>query len=92
MLILVAAMLPALHAFEHFSDSEKTQIATENVLTSNLDCDLCDFNLSPSHTSGISDYQLYSPDIQDKYSYSEQNAIPVLLSYFSLRAPPAATI
>lgn len=98
MLILVASMLPALHALEHpYLDSEialeKAERSSDHLTASNVDCSLCDFQFSSSNAPLIFEHSLHSPQIQrNAVNFSEQNSPLSLSPYFSLRAPPVAFI
>ncbi len=98
MLMLLASMLPALHALEHFyMDSgialEKTEASSGHLTASNLNCDLCDFQFSSSNAPQIFEYSFCAPEFINRYiSFAEENTAFALLSYFSLRAPPAAIV
>lgn len=98
MLILVASMLPALHALEHpYLDSdialEITEGSSDRLTPSNVDCSLCDFQFSSSNVPVLFEHSLNSPEIQtNAVIFSEQYSPLFFSPYFSLRAPPVAFI
>ncbi len=86
-------MLPALHAYEHFSsDSGEDFVQSElqeNFSGPGVDCDLCDFNFSSTDEPPVFSYTLNLSSayrVQDVSIAETVDLYPPTL--FSLRAPP----
>lgn len=89
LLMVVAVLLPSLHALNH--DLNDNEIAREtNVIPAPFDCELCDFHFS---SLDIPEYQEFNESISENtavYSFSiSENIYLFPHNQFSLRAPPA---
>lgn len=88
-LIFVASLLPALHAFDHERSAKHDHVSSEIVSTISIHCELCDFQISSAEAPIVYNYELYIPLKETVYSISlaqSANLFPDPL--FSLRAPP----
>ena len=100
-LVLTFALLyPSVHIFQHaFSGNsaiehlDQSTSSDQNIVDSNIDCDICDFNLSGYDCPEFHSYDVYVPVKETLYSLSlTQTAWSSPDLYFSLRAPPASRI
>lgn len=91
--ILVASLLPALHAFEHEVSSKSDKSLTQDFANASLDCDLCDFHIANTAGPVIFSYKVHPPQKEAVYTISLTETVNLFPNpLFSLRAPPAVIV
>ncbi len=91
LIMVVAILLPSLHALGHDLDVNDTSHETK-VVGVNMDCELCDFHFSSLDLPEYINYNIYLPVKETVHSISLKDTVyPYPLGLFSLRAPPAVT-
>lgn len=90
-LMIVATLLPSLHAFEHDAYAELNESHLDAKISKiAFDCELCDFQFSSKDTPDFVEYELYLPFKENVYSVSISHTVYLYYKKsFSLRAPPA---
>ncbi|HSI71189.1 MAG TPA: hypothetical protein VK941_13220 [Gillisia sp.] len=89
LIMIVAILLPSLHALGHDLDSNDISQETK-VIAVNIDCELCDFHFSSLDLPEYTNYNIFLPVKETVHSISLKDTVyPYPLSLFSLRAPPA---
>lgn len=89
--ILVASLLPALHAFDHEVTSKNDKSLTQDFTKASIDCDLCDFHIANTDGPVIFTYKVHIPQKETVYAISLAETVNLFPNpLFSLRAPPAA--
>ena len=88
--ILVASLLPALHAFDHDRFSKSDTSLTQDFTKASIDCDLCDFHIANIDGPAIFTYNLHIQQKETVYAISLEETVNLFSNpLFSLRAPPA---
>ncbi|CAM4104691.1 hypothetical protein [Gillisia limnaea] len=91
--ILVASLLPALHAFDHEASSKSDTALTQDFTKASIDCDLCDFQIANTDAPSIFTYKVYPPQKESVYAISLAETVNLFPNpLFSLRAPPAVLV
>ena len=87
--IFVASLLPALHAFDHETYSKSDTELTQDFSKVSMDCDLCDFKIANTDAPSIFTYKVYPPQKETVYAISLAETVNLFPNpLFSLRAPP----
>lgn len=92
MLMIVASLLPSLHAFDHdtYAGLTNESHVDSKINKVAFDCELCDFHFSSINTPDFEEYDLYLPFRENAYSVSISHTVYLYYkNSFSLRAPPA---
>lgn len=88
--VLVASLLPALHAFDHEIPLESDKTLSLDFTKSSPDCAVCDFHMANSDTPSLFNYEVYTPQKETVYAISLAETVNLFPNrLFSLRAPPA---
>lgn len=89
LIMIVATLLPSMHAFSHDLSADEVALETK-IVPVTFDCELCDFHFSSWDLPEYISYNIHLAVKETVQNISVKDTVyPYPLSLFSLRAPPA---